>query len=101
MQGQTRETAPEMNLEQVQERAIEGFQEARGRIEEFARANPRTAVGIALGIGFVLGGGLTPRILLGVGAFVARRFARDYARQQLGNITRSAFGDGREAAAEA
>ncbi|MEO7091721.1 MAG: hypothetical protein ABI175_00635, partial [Polyangiales bacterium] len=67
MQGQTstHSGAESLDLEEMQTKALEGLQEVRGSVEEFARANPRTAVGIALGVGFVLGGGLTPRLLFG------------------------------------
>jgi len=86
----------EMDLEEMQNKAVEGVKQARGTIEEFARANPRTAIGIALGIGFVLGGGLTPRVLFGIGAIAARRFARDYARQQLQGFTKGVMSKGAE-----
>lgn len=94
MQGQTsasKATEP-MDLDDVQTKAMEGLQEVRGTVEEFARNNPRTAVAVALGLGFVLGGGLTPRILFGVGAIAARRYAKDFARAQIGSITRGALG---------
>jgi hypothetical protein len=91
-QGSARGQSSTMDLEEMESRAAEGLREARGAIEGFARENPRTAVAIALGVGFVLGGGLTPRILFGIGALAARRFASDYARNQLGAMTRGALG---------
>ena len=74
--------------------AVEGLKQARGSIESFARENPRTALVVALGVGFVLGGGLTPRVLFGIGAIAARRFAREFAREQLSGITRGAVAAG-------
>ena len=90
----TKDAAPDhdMDLEQMQEKALEGIKDARGTIESFAKANPRAAVGVALGIGFMLGGGLTPRLLFGLGAIAARRIVREYARDQIGSFTRGAIG---------
>jgi hypothetical protein len=99
-EGQSTETG-EVDVDELQDRAVEGFKQARGTIESFARENPRTAVAIALGIGFVLGGGLTPRVLFGIGALAARRFVRDYARQQLAGITRGAVSAGDRESASA
>ena len=93
-QARTKEATSDhdMDLEHMQERAFEGLKEARSTIEGFAKTNPRTSVGVALGVGFVLGGGLTPRVLFGLGLFAARRLARDYARAQIGSFTRSTIG---------
>ena len=93
MQGQTSsQQSGSMDVAEMQAKAVEGLQEARGAIESFAKNNPRTAVGVALGVGFVLGGGLTPRILFGLGAIFARNFARDYAKSQLSSMTKSFLG---------
>src|SRR4051812_18361896 len=94
MQAQTttHKATDSVDLEEMQTKALEGLQEVRGTVEEFAKNNPRTAVGIALGVGFILGGGLTPRLLFGLGAFAARRYARDYARAQIGSVTKGMFG---------
>ncbi|MGZ3454158.1 MAG: hypothetical protein ACXVEF_31420 [Polyangiales bacterium] len=75
-----------MNAEeiaQMQAKAIDGLKEARTTVEAFARENPRTAIAIAVGVGFVLGGGITPRILLGLGALAARTVGREYLKDQL------------------
>jgi hypothetical protein len=77
-------------LEDVEEKVLSGVKDARASIESFARENPRLSVGIALGIGYVLGGGLTPRILFGLGALAARRYASSYARERLAELTRGA-----------
>lgn len=96
MQG---ESITDMNreMEQMQEKALAGLKEARGTIESYARENPRTAVAIAVGVGFVLGGGLTPRILFGLGALAARTVGRDYVRAQLGSYASGLLGDRAEA----
>lgn len=91
-QGSARSKSVEADLEGLESRAKAGANEARVVIEAFARENPRTAVAVALGVGFVLGGGLTPRLLFGLGALAARNFARDYAKNQIGSMTRSALG---------
>lgn len=80
------------DLGEMQDKAMTSIREARGTIEEFARENPRVAIGIAVGVGFVLGGGLTPRILFGLGALAARTVARDYVKGQLGTFTGSMLG---------
>jgi hypothetical protein len=97
MQGQT---TSNVDLGEMQDKAVEGLKEARGTVEEFARTNPRIAIGIAVGIGFVLGGGLTPRILFGLGALAARTVARDYVRGQIASVTGGLLG-GNEERAEA
>lgn len=96
MQG---ESITDMNrdMQQMQEKALEGLKEARTTIESYARENPRTAVAIAVGVGFVLGGGLTPRILFGLGALAARTVARDYVRGQLGSYANELLGERAEA----
>ncbi|GAC1579368.1 MAG: hypothetical protein NVS3B20_26140 [Polyangiales bacterium] len=95
MQGQMgTQQSGSVDIGEMQAKAVEGFKEARGTIEEFAKANPRTAVGAALGLGFILGGGLTPRILFGLGAVFARNFAKDFAKSQLSSVTRSFLGGG-------
>lgn len=68
------------DMQQLEEKALAGLHEARGAVESYARENPRTAVALALGVGFVLGGGLTPRVLFGLGALAARV----YLRRELG-----------------
>lgn len=71
------------DMGEMQQKAMEGIRDAQRTIESYARENPRTAVAVAVGVGFVLGGGLTPRILIGLGALAARTFARDYVRGQI------------------
>lgn len=92
MQAQTMGSNGDMT--EMQDKAMEGLKEARGTIESFARENPRVAIGVAVGIGFVLGGGLTPRLLFGLGALAARTVARDYVRNQLGGLAGGVLGGG-------
>jgi hypothetical protein len=80
---QSESTMSAEDLEQMQEKAIEGLKEARTTVEAFARENPRTAIAMAVGIGFVLGGGITPRVLFGLGALAARTVGREYVKNQL------------------
>jgi hypothetical protein len=54
-----------------------------GAVAAFARENPHTALAAAAGIGFVLGGGLTPRLLGAIGVFAARQFLREAMRDAL------------------
>ncbi len=82
----------QVDLEALETHAKEGVHEARLAIEAFAKQNPRTAVAVALGVGFVVGGGLTPRLLFGLGAIAARKYAADYAKNQLGAMARGALG---------
>ncbi len=81
------------DAQEMQDKAMAGLKEARSTIETFARENPRSAVAVAVGVGFVLGGGLTPRILLGFGALAART----YVRGQLGTYANGLLGDRPEA----
>ncbi len=52
-------------------------------VTTFARENPHTALAVAAGIGFVLGGGLTPRLLGTIGLFAARQYFRETMRETL------------------
>jgi anaerobic selenocysteine-containing dehydrogenase len=47
----------------------------------FAQENPRTALAGALAIGFVVGGGLTPRLIGSVALLVGRRYASQALRE--------------------
>lgn len=51
---------------------------------ELARENPHTAIAGALAIGFILGGGLTPRLLASLALIAGRRYAAEAAREALG-----------------
>ena len=77
------------DVQEMQDKALTGLKEARGVIESYACENPRTTIALAVGVGFVLGGGLTPRILLGFGALAART----YVRGQLGTYATELLGE--------
>lgn len=49
----------------------------------FAQENPHAALAGAFGVGFLLGGGLTPRLLVSLAAFVGRRYAAQAVREAL------------------
>ena len=55
---------------------------------EIARENPHAALAGALAVGFVLGGGLTPRLLVSLALFAGRRYAAEAAREVLGEAVR-------------
>src|SRR5258708_5973732 len=57
-------------------------------IEQFAEERPHAAVGIALGIGFLLGGGLTPKRLYRLAVAVGGPIL---SRQLAGQATEFAF----------
>ena len=62
--------------------------EAVRAVAEVARENPHAALAGALALGFVLGGGLTPRLLVSVALFAGRRYAAEAARAALGDAVR-------------
>ena len=51
-------------------------QEVLGQAASFARANPHAALAGAAVLGFVLGGGLTPRLVGTLGMIAARRYMK-------------------------
>lgn len=53
---------------------------------EMARESPHTALAIALAAGFVLGGGLTPRLLGSVAMIAGRRYLSRAMRETLTNV---------------
>jgi hypothetical protein len=61
--------------------------------EEVARENPHAALAGCFAAGFVLGGGLTPRLLVSALLFVGRRYAAEIARGALGSAMQSAVGE--------
>jgi hypothetical protein len=86
--GQHRE-GPE-GEEVQQEAGIEAIEprEIARAAAELARESPHTAVAGAFAVGFLLGGGLTPRLLASVLLFVGRRYAAEMARETLGAAVR-------------
>jgi|HubBroStandDraft_6_1064221.scaffolds.fasta_scaffold89277_3 hypothetical protein len=49
----------------------------------FAQENPHTALAGAFAVGFLLGGGLTPRLLFSLAAFAGRKYAAQAVREAL------------------
>jgi hypothetical protein len=58
------------------------------RAAEVARESPHIALAGAFAIGFLLGGGLTPRLLVSLALIVSRRYAAEVARETLGEAVR-------------
>ncbi|SRR5579871_2194019 len=63
-------------------------EEAMRAVAEAARESPRAALAGAFAIGFLLGGGLTPRLLASLVLFAGRRYAAEAAREALGSALR-------------
>lgn len=62
--------------------------EVLASIGELAREHPHAALAGAAALGFVLGGGLTPRVLAMVGTFAGRRYANRVLREVLASAAR-------------
>jgi hypothetical protein len=83
----------EGEMEGKDDRGVEdAVEDALGRIEAgevaqavagFARENPHVALAAAAGLGFLLGGGLTPRMLGKLGLLATRGYVRRSALQAL------------------
>jgi hypothetical protein len=74
---------------ELQEQAAALVGEGRRIVEEFATERPHAAIAIAAGIGFVLGGGLTPRRLFRLGMLIGgpaiTRELTDYVSELIGD----------------
>jgi hypothetical protein len=57
--------AEQLDIEAVKSEISEKANEVIGTAVEFARERPHVAVGIAFGVGWILGNGLPPRLILG------------------------------------
>lgn len=55
---------------------------------EFAKENPHTAIAGAFAVGFLIGGGLTPRLIASVALFAGRRYLAQAARDALEGAVR-------------
>jgi hypothetical protein len=53
---------------------------------ELARESPHAALAGAFAVGFLLGGGLTPRLLASLAMILGRRYAAEVAREALGGV---------------
>jgi len=69
-------------------------EQARERIEEFVHEQPHTAIGIAAALGFVLGGGLTPRRLIRMGLAAGGPLVSRQIKDQLFRIAQDAMESG-------
>ena len=58
-------TERDIDLETLKSEIAEKGQEFLGKAVEFARERPHVAVGIAFGVGWILGNGVSPRLLMG------------------------------------
>jgi hypothetical protein len=66
--------------------------DAMEKISDFARENPHAALAGAAALGFLLGGGLTPRLLATVGMFAGRRYLNRAMRDGLEGVLRAELG---------
>jgi hypothetical protein len=66
--------------------------EVLGMVEGFARENPHTALVGACAIGFLLGGGLTPRILGSLAVIAGRKYFNQTMRETLEGVLREQLG---------
>jgi hypothetical protein len=55
----------ELDLDAVREELREKAKELAGKAATFAREQPHVAVGLAFGVGWILGNGLSPRLVMG------------------------------------
>jgi hypothetical protein len=62
--------------------------EVIAQVTTFARANPHLALGGAVALGFVLGGGLSPRLISAVGMIAARRYLAGSMKETLESLTK-------------
>jgi hypothetical protein len=66
--------------------------EVVGMVEGFARENPHAALLGACALGFLLGGGLTPRLLGSVAYFAGRKYFNQTVRDTLDSVLREQIG---------
>ncbi|KYF66436.1 hypothetical protein BE11_13390 [Sorangium cellulosum] len=55
-------------------------------VSAFARENPHVALAAAAGLGFLLGGGLTPRVLSRLGSLATRSYVKSALAQAVGTL---------------
>ena len=60
--------------------------EVIAQVTTFAKANPHLALGGAAALGFVLGGGLSPRLISAVGMIAARRYLAGSMKETLESL---------------
>jgi len=66
--------------------------QALSTVSDYAKENPHVALAAAAGVGFILGRGLTPRMLGGIALFVGRRYASVAMRDALAGAVTSRLG---------
>jgi len=62
--------------------------EIAATVERFAREHPHAAVASAWALGFLLGGGLTPRLVGLIAAFAGRRYLSQTLRATVEDVLR-------------
>ena len=72
--------------------------EIAGAIERFARENPHAAVASAWALGFLLGGGLTPRLIGLIATVAGRRYLLETLRATVDSALREQLGGLRSSA---
>jgi hypothetical protein len=72
--GRTSRTRDERDEEQSESALPIDPSEALETVSQWARENPHAALAAAAGVGFLLGGGLTPRMLGAAGLMAARYY---------------------------
>jgi len=90
-QGEVRESRVGTDEAEGEEATgMEAFnpKEVLGMVEGFARENPHAAVLSACAIGFLLGGGLTPRLLGQVAVIAGRQYLNQSMRATLEGVLR-------------
>ncbi|WP_438025938.1 hypothetical protein [Sorangium sp. So ce233] len=55
-------------------------------VSAFARENPHVALAAAAGLGFLLGGGLTPRVLSRLGSLATRSYVKGTLAHAVGTL---------------
>lgn len=76
------------DTEEMEEGAPFDPREALGAVADFARESPHAAVAGAFALGFLLGGGLTPRLLASMALFAGRRYVAEAARDAIEGAVR-------------
>jgi hypothetical protein len=82
-------------LEEDEEAELEGGMDVQQVLEAasaYARENPHAALGIAAGIGFLLGGGLTPKLLGGAAMIAGRSYLGKTIRESLVTVLEEKLG---------
>lgn len=87
-ESQRAEPSAQSAAEEMAEAAGIDPRELAQSAAEFARENPHTALAGAFAVGFLLGGGLTPRLLASIALFAGRKYLAEAAREALEGAVR-------------